>query len=487
MDRARSLASGTFYLTLMQASQYAVAFAFYAIIARVLTPGEVGCFSLLIMLLAVFNTLSLLALNSAVIKYVSENLGRGDEEYATASSEKAFKLILSVSLPALAFGFSASPAISAYVGTGVPEVLSILTSAFILNLTSYCGAIMYGYSMFREVSLQNVLYTSSSRFAGLLLAFLGFRVLGLSLGFLTGSIITFLYSIAALKGKIRRSGKHFPSAELLRFSMPVYGANVINLLQSWMDVAVLSSIAGLTAAGTYYIAVSSIAPLSILWQPLSSALFPTLSWINGSGNREEILNLHRRVLRIATAVILPLSFALASVSHTALSIVYGEKYAEASLPFTILALSAILSAYASIYSAELQSVGKTKPIFIAGVASTTVYMLLLATTTGLLGQVGAASARAMMTVAGFSILYREVGMRLPENLKRSALMAAFIASALTPIELFLQIDLRLKASIEALAFAAVLLPAFKLARPLNGEELNYLKLTLLKTRRFIFE
>jgi len=223
-----------------------------------------------------------------------------------------------------------------------------------------------------------------------------------------------------------------------------------------------------------------VAPLSILWQPLSSALFPTLSWINGSGNRDEILSMHRRVLRVATAAILPLSFALASVSHTALSIVYGEKYAEASLPFTILALSAILSAYASIYSAELQSVGKTKPIFIAGAISTTMYMLLLATTAGLLGQVGAATARAMMAAVGFSILYREAGMRLPENLRRSALTAAFIALVLTPIEMFLKTDLRLKASIEALMFAAVLLSAFKLVKPLNGEELGLLKSVLLR-------
>jgi hypothetical protein len=48
----------------------------------------------------------------------------------------------------------------------------------------------------RQVSAQNVLYASSSRFAGLLLALAGLKVLGLSLGFLAGSLMTLLYSMA---------------------------------------------------------------------------------------------------------------------------------------------------------------------------------------------------------------------------------------------------------------------------------------------------
>jgi O-antigen/teichoic acid export membrane protein len=216
--------------------------------------------------------------------------------------------------------------------------------------------------MFKQVSAQNILYTLSSRFLGLLLAFLGLKVLGLSLGFLMGSLATLAFSLAVLRGKVGSSREDFPSSKLLRFSMPIYGANAIGLLQSWLDVAILSSVAGLSATGTYYIAIASVAPLSILWIPLSSALFPTLSWMDGSGDREQVLEVCKRALRISTAIVLPLSVALASVSETALSIAYGRVYAEASAPLAILAFSSILSAYASIYSAELQALGRTRPM-----------------------------------------------------------------------------------------------------------------------------
>jgi hypothetical protein len=102
-------------------------------------------------------------------------------------------------------------------------------------------------------------------------------------------------------------------------------------------------------------------------------------------------------------------------------------------------------------------------------------MLLLSTTTGLLGRVGAALARAAMIAIGFSILHREMGVKAPENLMRSIIVAIVVASALEPMELLLKADLYLKASIEALAFTAVLLMAFKLVKPLDSDEVELVK------------
>jgi O-antigen/teichoic acid export membrane protein len=477
-----TLASGTFYLTLMQVLNYAVVFVFYVLAARILSPSEVGSFSLLLMAMSVFNTVTLLALNNAVIKYVSENLGRGDVDTASASSRKAFKLIIYTSSPALAVGFMISPTLSQYIGVGVPEVLSILSSAFILNLTSYYGAVMFGCSMFREVSLQNIIYTSLSRILGVLLAYLGCRVLGLSLGFLIGSAVTLIYSIIVLRGRLKPSGGGYPSIKLLKFSLPIYGGNIIGLVQGWLDIALLSSLAGLGSTGTYYIAVSSIAPLTILWTPLSSALFPTLSLINGRGSVGEVRLILERALNIATAVILPLSIALASVPQTALSIAYGGGYAEASIPFSILSSLAVVNAYTSIYSVGLQSVSVTKPIFKAGVASTIAYTVLLPSLTIPLRQVGAALARASMAIVGFTILRRELKVGAPRSLKRSIVASSIIAATLTPIEICLKANIYVKALIEALTFIAALTAVYKLIKPLSSEEVELIK-TIIPLRR----
>jgi O-antigen/teichoic acid export membrane protein len=459
----------------MQASHYAISFLFYVGVARILSPSEVGSFSLLLMALGVFNTITLLALNSAVIRFVSEGLGRGDAEYAYSSSAAAFRVVLGVSLPALLSGFALSPMLSSYLKVGVLDLVFILSTAFILNLTSLYGAVMFGHSMFREVSLQNILFVFSTRILGLALAYLGLRVTGLSLGFLAGSLVTLLYSVILLRGKVKYLNTGFPVRRLFGFSLPLYGSNILGLVQGWLDIAILSVLAGLSGAGTYFIAVSSIAPLTILWTPLSSALFPTLSSLNGSGDQAGFRAVSATTLRVATGVILPLSAALTSVSYTALSTVYGSRYAEASIPFSILAALSILGAYSSFYSTELQSKGSTRPILLAGLLSVATYVLLLATLAAPLKQIGAALARAGMVAVGFVVLYRQVDLGLPGNFWRSVLGALLVAASLLPIELLLNTGVYIKASVELAVFAGALTLTYRFVKPLNGEDLKLLK------------
>jgi O-antigen/teichoic acid export membrane protein len=140
-----------------------------------------------------------------------------------------------------------------------------------------------------------------------------------------------------------------------------------------------------------------------------------------------------------------------------------------------LASSAVLTAYASILSAELQSVGKTKPIFLAGLTSIAVYAFMLAVTASWLGQVGAALSRALMAAAGFLVLYREVDIREFGNLRRSLAAAAAIAAALTPMELLLETTIYLKALAEAATLLIVAFACFKVIKPLEAEEIELVK------------
>jgi len=103
------------------------------------------------------------------------------------------------------------------------------------------------------------------------------------------------------------------------------------------------------------------------------------------------------------------------------------------------------------------------------------YVVLLATITKPLGQVGAALARAAMIAVGFSMLYREVGAKLPNNLSKSLVVTVALASILAPIELFVRTSIYLKAFVEASAFVLVALLAFKLVKPLDDYEIGLLK------------
>ncbi|MEM4312054.1 MAG: polysaccharide biosynthesis C-terminal domain-containing protein [Nitrososphaerales archaeon] len=118
----------------------------------------------------------------------------------------------------------------------------------------------------------------------------------------------------------------------------------------------------------------------------------------------------------------------------------------------ILSVLVILSAYSGIYFAELQAAGRTKPIFIEGLISAMVYLMLLLSLTMWLKQIGAAIARALMVITAFVILYNSIKMKMPDNIMKSIIMSIVMAFILSLVESFLNVSLYAKALIEALNF-----------------------------------
>src|SRR3989441_12203865 len=70
----------------------------------------------------------------------------------------------------------------------------------------------------------------------------------------------------------------FPARTLLVFSLPSFASAVVTLLQGWGDIALLQTILGqFGTTGAYYLVVTSVSFLSILWTPTAGALYPALS------------------------------------------------------------------------------------------------------------------------------------------------------------------------------------------------------------------
>lgn len=100
----------------MNVATLGISFTFYIAIARVLTPSEVGEISLLFMVMTVFNTITLLALNSAVTKFVSEKLGMNKPEEASGAFWGSIKLMSKVALPAFVVTVGVSSYLARFVG-----------------------------------------------------------------------------------------------------------------------------------------------------------------------------------------------------------------------------------------------------------------------------------------------------------------------------------------------------------------------------------
>ena len=399
---------GTAYLTTQQIITYTTYLIFYVALARILRPDEVGQVSLLLAAQAAFVALTQLGLPSAATRYISGNIGKGDRQTAGAVARTILRLSILVGAVGFAIGALISPLIGTpFIGSSDAGTLLILTffSAFLLDIILVYGSYFIGVGAYARNLYQNALYIPLSRGLSLLLALLGYRVTGIVAGWIIGGLIAVLLSTYLWHGQLPEHGTH-PIKPLLAFSLPVFGSALISFGQQYGDLAILQAIIHqLSTTGSYYLIVSSVSFLSVLWIPVTQALYPALSASHATGGVDAVSERLAVAFRLTNLAVLPLGAALAAVAPTAIELVYGPAYVNQSGIFAILALATIFTAQGVILTTSLQAIGRARQALTVTLTSTLIGLVTVASTVGILGTLGGALGR-MVLAAGTVILGR---------------------------------------------------------------------------------
>src|SRR5207249_1193864 len=372
---------------------------------------QIGRVSLLAIAVAIFGTLTQMSLPAAATRFISNRLGSRDAPGAGAVAKTTLRLILIIAAPTLLLTSLLSP----WIGTLLFNtsntsglLVTAFVAAFILDLTTLYGAYFLGLGLYAKIVYQNLLYIPLSRGLALVLAALGLGVLGVVMGWLLGAIATLLLSLLLWKGRLP-SGGTFPKRPLLSFSIPVFASAIIVLFQNWGDIALLQTIVGqLQITGAYYLTVSSVAFLSILWTPVTSALYPALSSSFSSQGPRAVSERLALTFRLVNITVLPMGVALAAVAPTALEIVYGPSLASQALPFAILAMTVVLTAQSAILVATLQAVGRTRPLLKVYLMATILDLGAVVVLAKTLGTTAGAIGRVILGLSIFLLAFRSL-------------------------------------------------------------------------------
>src|SRR5437870_10714498 len=104
---------GTAYLTSQQAIISAVSFVYYIFLFRILSLSQIGQVSLLAIAVAIFGTITQMALPAAATRFISYRLGSRDAPGAGAVAKATLTLILVTAIPTLLLTSLLSP----WIGT----------------------------------------------------------------------------------------------------------------------------------------------------------------------------------------------------------------------------------------------------------------------------------------------------------------------------------------------------------------------------------
>jgi len=441
---------GTAYITAQQLVIYASSFVYYVLLIRILNLSQIGEVSLLAAASAGFTTITQLALPLAATRFISSSFGGRDPSTAWAVVRTSLRLTLTIATPLLVLSVLASPWIATTVfkdANATSFLIVAFASSFLLDLTALYGAYFLGLGRYAEMTYQNVLFHPLSRGFGLVLAYKGLGPLGIPSGWAIGASVALLLSIFLMKGKLPK-GDNFPARTLLVFSLPLFASALVTLLQGWGDIALLQAILGqFGATGAYYLVVTSVSFLSILWFPAAGALYPALSSSYASQGPTGVSEKLGVAMRLVNLTVLPTGTALAVIAPTALEAVYGPSLLAGALPFAILAITIIFSAQSLLLITTLQAVGKTKPILLISLAATVIDLAIVAVLARQLGTTAGAIGRAllaivMMTLA-WSTLRRVLHVPLTHGLSKALLLAMLTAAPLAIIDYVLVTNLHL--------------------------------------------
>jgi O-antigen/teichoic acid export membrane protein len=438
---------GTAYITYQQVAVYATSVVYYVLLIRVLNLSQIGEVSLLGAAMSVFTTLTQLSLPAAATRFISAEVGGRNPSVAAGVASTTLRLTLAVAGPGLLFALLASPWIGATVFKAPDSTILLLVTfvtSFVLDLTTLYGAYFLGLGRYAEMVYQNVLYTPLSRGIGIALAYEGLGPLGIVLGWALGALITLLFSLYLWKGKLSVSGR-YPARPLLIFSLPLFAAALITLAQGWGDITLLQALLGqFGTTGAYYLVVSSVAFLSILWSPAAGALYPALSSAYVSDGPRALSNKLGVATRLVNLTVIPTGATLAAVAPTALGAVYGSALGNQAIPFAILAATIIFSAQSLLLITTLQSVGRTA--YVLGISLTAVLIDFAAVGLGAtaLGTTAGAIGRAVLALVTTALAWWSlrdiVRVPLTNGLSKAVILAIVSAVPLVFVDNFLTLN-----------------------------------------------
>ncbi len=428
-DKER-LARGTVYLLLAQAFFVLSIYLLHATLARVITPGEYGLFSVVMAILTWVEITVNVGVPSAVQKFLAE-----DTRMASAIEGWAVKLQgLKAGLVFLLL-LALTPLIAV--------VLQDRRLGFYLRLAALDIPILAFYALFRSMlngfqafgqQAITVVAYSLARVGGiLLLVLLGFALGGALIGNALASLVALVLAFflsRRLKGTRDRVmnvrsvsglsavGRGASGGHLFRFALPVILFTLSSNLLINIDLySVKALIADEATVGFYAAAVNLANAPRFVLLALSFVLLPSLSESIAMQDWERVRRRLGQVGRFLVLILLPAALIVAATSKELVTLIYSASYSPAAPTLDILIFSA---AFYSIYMVLVTvMLAENRPLLAFGLSISLLPLALVANwrLIPLLGVMGAALASALTTFLGLllSATYtvRRFGIAIP--------------------------------------------------------------------------
>ena len=311
-----------------QAFCYLTVFAGSVVVARLLTPHDMGVFAIAMATIAILNTLLGFNVGTYVVR---------DQELKASTKETAFTVnaIIATLSGATIAGLSFIE--RALLGNAdVARVLLPLALVPIIGILDFLPSQMIRREMrFKLLAVIEAVRSIISTALVIVLALQGFNYMSLAYGNVAAALV-----VALLTNIVARKHSSFRLSLKDGRAMTVFGLRMVSIggmvaiAQRLSDI-VLGQMLGLSALGLYARA-SSISSLIFdnIYGAITRVVFVKLS--EEARMQRSVRDIFLRSFEIITAALWPIQLGLAILSGPAIFYLYGERWLAAALPLSLL-------------------------------------------------------------------------------------------------------------------------------------------------------
>ena len=379
------------------------------IIVRYITQSEYGIYSMTLVLMSIFVTISTLGLQEGSTRYIAYFRGKKEEGKVKGVISSSIKIALIASIIFSLILFLSSDIISSNIfhSAELSTPLKIFSAAIPFTvLIGIFTSLFRGFDRVEpNVYFQNILRSVAFILFLVVAILLGLSFLGVLYAYLASIVLTCIaFAIYAIKklplptfsvkkeADATDTGINPFGKELLLFSIPLLAVAMLNMIMSWTDTLMLGYFKTPDVVGLYNGALPLAHLIPIALTSAGFIYVPIFSGLYSKKLMEEMGRTYQVLTKWIFSVTIPLFFILFLFPEAVLNLLFGLNYIQAASALRILALGFMFHAFLGLNGLSLLVMGETRFLMLTSLSGAISNVVLNVALIPILGIVGAALA-----------------------------------------------------------------------------------------------
>jgi len=417
-ESLRKIAKGAGFVLIGTIIGRAFGYGSRLIIAR-LGASDYGLVALGFAVMSIVATLSMVGMQSGIVRYVSFYKGKEDKGRIKGTIISALKITLPLSFISafILFWYAGWISIQVFHDANLTPILRIFSIAIPFSvLTSNLLSATVGFQDMRyRVYTENIFQEPLKLAAIIILLLLGLGVVGAAWGWVIAIMVMPFIAFYFLEKRV------FPvfntkvkavsvDKELFAFSFPLLFAGIAGMIMGWTDTLMLGYFSSSADVGIYNAALPTAQLIRGIPAAFAAIFFPVVSELYARNKIEDLRRTYSVVTKWMLSLIFPIFLLVLLFPEQIIKILFGAEYVSGATALSILVFGFMIGAAVGPTGATLQTYGKTKTVMMVNYIGAAINFGLNFLLIPIYGVNGAAVATgfslALLYILSFLFAYR---------------------------------------------------------------------------------